>query len=153
MPIETGPSKKKKYPISQGTGEAWPELEREAAHMAIVEKPQLMQDVNKIRPMNWYEKYALKGADAVTWPWGTVALNRDIIEQNKSNLGDVLIHELTHVGQKPGLFKSMRNLLPGGPEYLARPEEQEAFQAEAERKRRGDIRLPKGIDTSPSNRK
>ena len=130
-------------PMSESTATKWPELQSEWAGREL-EMPAETTLTNRVRPMNWYEKYASgPNADAITWPWGTIALNKDVIEQNKSNLGDVLVHELTHIGQKPGILKYMRNLLPGGPEYLARPEEQEAFQAEAERRvRRKDIQLP-----------
>lgn len=155
MPVDTG---SRKYQLSEKTIREWPELDREVAHMTNVEQPDLMRRTKKIRPMNWYEKFALKGADAITWPWGTIAMNKDAMKKNNSNLGDVLAHELTHIGQKSGILGNMRRMLPGAPSYLARPDEQEAFQAENERYKHmatRDIHLSskydKVIETGPSS--
>lgn len=145
-------------PISQSVQDKWPELATNWANREI-DMPSETTATNKVRPMNWLEKYAVPGADAVTWPWGTIALNKDVMDKNKSNLGDVLTHELTHVGQgqKTGIIGNLRNTLNAPASYLARPNEQEAFGAEASRNvRRGDIQLipeKKKLTTGPSSAK
>lgn len=127
-------------------GQKWPELEQSWAGREI-EMPQETQDTSSVRPMNWYEKnFAAKDADAITWPWGTIALNKDLIEKNKSNLGDVLVHELTHVGQnKTGMLDYLKGLYRSATSsYEADPREQSAFAAEVNRKvRKKDIDLDK----------
>lgn len=138
----------------RGTGtkvkgvEQWPELGHQWAGREH-EMPKETAATNKVRPMNWYEKnFAAPDADAITWPWGTIALNRDVIEKNKSNLGDVLVHELTHVGQnKSGMLDYLKGLYRSNTgSYEADPREQEAFAAEINRKvRKRDIDLDKPV--------
>lgn len=138
-------------PVSESTAAAWPELEKSWAGREI-EMPSETAATHKVRPMNWYEKYAVgPSGRAIAWPWGTIALDREGIEREKMDLDDLLVHELTHVGQvkKSGLAKHLKETIGASPEYLARPYEQEAFEAEASRNvRRTDIPLPtqRGID-------
>lgn len=124
----------------------WPQLEQSFAGREI-EMPKETEATSSVRPMNWYEKnFAAPDADAITWPWGTIALNKDLIEKNKANLDDVLVHELTHVGQnKKGMLDYLKGLYRSATSsYEADPREQEAFAAEANRRvRRGDISLDK----------
>lgn len=124
----------------------WPELEQKWAGREI-EMPKETADTSSVRPMNWYEKnFAAPDSDAITWPWGTIALNKDVITKNKSDLGDVLVHELTHIGQnKVGMLDYLKGLYRSNTgSYEADPREQEAFAAEANRRvRRGDISLDK----------
>lgn len=128
-----------------GAGD-WPELHQSWAGREI-EMPKETAATRKVRPMNWYEKYwAAPDADAVTWPYlGTIALNRDLIEKNKQNLGDVLVHELTHVGQNrnTSILDFLKRMIPGGSgSYYEDPRETQAFEAERKRPvRRHDIEL------------
>lgn len=150
--IKTGPSPSLWAKLTGGamskSMDDWPAAQTAWANEQI-RQPNITNAVGTVRPMNWYErKFAAPGADAIQWPWGTIAMNRQNIEANKSDVGDVLVHELKHVEQGPSLMRYLRNTI-GGKDYLARPEEQEAFQAEAERNvRRGDIQLP-GPKTPP----
>ena len=99
-----------------------------------------------VRPMNALERWLLPQAAGIMWPWGRISLNRPLIEQSELDPGDVTAHELVHVGQqqREGLLPTLlRDLVASRQEYLARPHEQEALEAEARRPiRRHDIRLP-----------
>ncbi|MEM3038633.1 MAG: hypothetical protein QXE45_04480 [Thermoplasmata archaeon] len=119
-----------------------PALEREWALMESVERPDDTAHVGKVRLMNWIERLLQPKAQALTWPWGTIALNMENIPE--SELGDVLAHELEHVRQlrKEGLPRMLWKSLTAQKDYLARPYEQEAFEAEARRPvRRQNIEL------------
>ncbi len=114
------------------SSEGWPELDAAWAGREH-ELPNETQATNKVRPMNWYEKnFAAPDADAITWPWGTIALNKDVINKNKQDLGTVLAHELTHVGQNQGgLLNTLKGLYRSSQSsYDADPKEQEAFAYE-----------------------
>jgi hypothetical protein len=130
----------------------WPQLDTAWAGREI-EMPKETAAANKVRPMNWYEKnFAAPDADAITWPWGTIALNRDVIEKNKQDLGTVLAHELTHVKQNQGgLLNTLKGLYrSANSSYDADPKEQEAFAYEGTRPvRTRDISL----DPPPVRRK
>ena len=98
-----------------------------------------------VKPMNRLEELLLPQAAAITWPWGRVAMNQPVIEQAGLDPGDVMTHELTHVGQqqKEGMLRTLLKSLTASPDYLARPYEQEALMAEQIRPiRRTDIALP-----------
>lgn len=132
-------------PISERVQENWPELANKWALMESSEMPHEAAATNRVRSMNFIEKYLEPRADAITWPWGTIALNKELIGKNKADIGDILAHELTHVGQrkKSGLMKHWAETITAPKEYLARPHEQEALEAETRRPvRHGDIRLP-----------
>lgn len=137
-------------PMSESLQTEWPELAKEWATQEM-RMPFETSQTPRVRPMNWFEKFALPKAQAVTLPWGTIGLNRDMIEQGSGNLGDILVHELTHVGQPTDLGLEFRRMIGAVPAYLDRPEEKEAWAAEAKRYRPRDINLP--IDTGPKKRK
>jgi hypothetical protein len=138
---------KKKYPLSEKDARAWPELEKELARQAITEMPDAVARTNKIRPMNLLERLLTPSdTEAITRPWGTIALNRKAIESGGTKLGDVLTHELTHVNQLQNkgilskLFGGLNRLTNG---YGDNPDEIAAFEAEAKRRVPSkDIRLP-----------
>lgn len=111
----------------------WPELAQKWAGREV-EFPEEAGKVNRIGPMNWFEKWKNPDAYAATSPFGTISLNRELIEKDKQNLGDVLTHELGHVGQgKSGFLRQF---------YEPSKLEDEAVNKEALRKiRRKDIHL------------
>ena len=100
----------------------------------------------KVQPMNAMERFLLpENVAAVTWPWGRIGMHQGRIEGAGLDPGDVMAHELTHIGQqqKEGALRTMLRALTSNQEYLARPHEQEALQAEVMRPvRRTDINLP-----------
>lgn len=111
---------------------------------AQIEMPKQAEAAN-IQPMNWLEARLLPGAAAVTWPWGRIGMHEGRITQSGLDPGDVMAHELTHIGQtqRDGMIRAMLKSMTGPKDYLARPYEQEALQAEAQRPvRRSDIHLP-----------
>lgn len=134
-------------PMSESTAQEWPQLAQEWTRQEF-ERPNETTMTNRVRPMNWYEKFASGDAHAVTWPWGTVALNKKAIEGDKADLGGILSHELTHIGQKPSIMRHLQNTvtnMASGLPYEERAEEQEAFAAEKMRpRRRKDIFLGTG---------
>lgn len=142
--------------MSSSTEKSWPELSTEWASRQI-NMPNETAATNRVMEMDPISKYMYPDAYAVTGPLGTIGLNRKLIEQDKQNLGDVLTHELTHVaqGKREGLFKHVKNIVTADKDYVSRPYEKEAFDAEQNRKViRNDIQLPapKKIETGPSKR-
>lgn len=119
--------------LSNKLGDEWPELQKQWAGRQV-EMPKEADQVNKIGKMGIFSKWRNPDAYAVTGPFGTINLNRDLIEKDKQDLGDVLVHELTHVGQgKQGFLRKIYN-----PSAV----ENEAVNAEAMRKvRKEDIPL------------
>ncbi len=135
-------------PISQSTDKEWPEL-RGAFAGREIEMPDKAAAVNTLRPMNMIEKAILPGTAGITWPWGTVALNRDEIKNSGLDLNDTLAHELVHAGQNTvsGLLKKIYNapsdfMKP----YQDKSQEKEAFDYEHNRPvRHYDINLKSPI--------
>ena len=125
--------------------DAWPEMEAAWAGRQI-EMPEEAKAVRKLRPMSWMDRLVVPpGALAATYPWNTIIYDKDAIQRDKMPLDDLLVHELTHVGQgqKEGLIGMLMKIISADPEYMNRDYEQEAFKAEGARKvRRGDIALP-----------
>lgn len=123
-------------PLSQGTANKWPELRQAWAGM----QSQYPRDANKVShigEMGPLSKMIHGDADAITGPFGSIKLNRDIIAKNGQNVNDVLAHELTHVGQGPMAF--IRKMF-GDPTV-----ESDAVDREALRNRRTgniDLRAP-----------
>lgn len=111
----------------------WPELEASFAGREI-EMPAEANKVNRIINMGPFSRWRNPDAYAVTGPFGTIALNRKLIEKDNQNLDDVLVHELAHVGQgKSGFLRKFFN---------SSDIEQEAINREALRNvRREDIPL------------
>lgn len=129
--------------LSKKDAQAWPELEASWAGREI-EMPKETSKTGRVRQMNRIEKFMAPGADAVAWPWGTIALDKDAIEANNSNLDDVLVHELTHVGQssKRNILQKLMNAYRNRGKYFTHPDEIAAFEAEEKRPvRRYDIDL------------
>lgn len=111
----------------------WPELAQNWASREI-EMPNETGQVNRIQPMGWLGKALSGGAYASSNPLtGIMSVNRDAIDKDNQNLGDVLTHELTHMGQGPmGMIRGL----------FSNQMEDEAVNAEAFRKvRRKDIHL------------
>jgi len=111
---------------------------------AQIERPREAA-ASSVRSMNALERLLLPQAAGVFWPWGRIGLNRPLIEQSGLDPGDVTAHELVHVGQqqREGFVPTLLRDLLASREYLARPHEQEALEAEVTRPvRRGDIPLP-----------
>ena len=125
--------------LSDTSKKNWPQLANAWAAQEI-EMPDETQAVGNLRPMNFLEQL-LPDAQGITYPWGTIALNRDNIEKEKADLRSVLRHELTHIGQT-GTPKSLLRGLYGQltNTYENRPNEIEAF------KRMYLKKIPKDID-------
>lgn len=126
-------------PISQDVQQEWPELAKQWASHEM-RMPKETTKATKVKPMNWLERMMHGNAYAITRPWNTIALNRPAIEQDKIDLGDVLTHELTHVGQTPGFLGYFGS--------RAKQLEDEAMRSEMTRKRPRDINLP--LEASPN---
>ena len=112
----------------------WPQLQQSLAGRQI-EMPNEAAKLNMISEMGPLSRMRHPDAYAVTGPFGNIALNRKLIETDKQNLDDVMVHELTHVGQgKKGFLGKFIN-----PSKI----ENDAIDREATRNvRRGDIYLP-----------
>lgn len=120
-------------PLSAKTAQGWPELEKSWAGRQI-EMPNESAKVTNIGEMGMLSKLRYPNAYAATGPFGTVKLNRELIDREKADIDDVLVHELAHVGQGPMGFV---NQLFGS----AKPEN-DAINREAFRKvRKTDINL------------
>lgn len=129
--------------ISDKTSQEWPDLAQAWASRSA-EMPRETAMTRSVRPMNAYERFVSGDASAVTWPWGTIALNRPAIEADKTDLNSTLTHELTHVGQRPSLLRHLQNTVTNalsGLGYTERPEEADAFAAERAYKKPKDIYL------------
>ena len=132
-------------PLSDRDAADWPELAKQWSGREI-ERPYDTAKTNSVRPMNMIERAILPGAAGVTWPWGSIGLNRKVIEDNGLDLGDTLVHELAHVGQGGG--GGLMRKLVNAPADIMRPYheksyEKEAFDAEHNRPvRHFDINLP-----------
>lgn len=133
-------------PMSESMQSEWPELQREFVKREF-DMPQEAAATNRMFRMGPVMKWLNPDAYAVTGPLGTIALNRELIEKDKQNLGDVLTHELTHIGQGKRGF--LRNI------YEPSVVENEAINREALRYRPRDVNLPveKGIKIGPTSAK
>ena len=121
-------------PISESTDKEWPEL-RGAFAGREIERPDLAGSVTSVKPMGMFNRWRYPDAYAVTNPLGGIQLNKQLIDKEKSDINDILIHEMTHAKQGGGGF--LRKL------YNPDPVEHEAINAEAMRKvRKTDIHLP-----------
>lgn len=120
--------------MAESTKQDWPELNTEWASREV-DMPNETSATSRVMPMGSLFKKMNPDAYAVTGPLGTIALNRELIEKDKQNLGDVLTHELTHVKQgKKGFLRQ----LSGDSEV-----ESEAINREAMRKvNKNDVDLP-----------
>lgn len=119
--------------MSDSTAQQWPDLEKAVAGRQI-EMPEESAKVNRVMSMGPLFKMLNPDAYAVTGPFKTIALNKDLIEHDKQDVNDVLAHELAHVGQgSRGFLRKFTE-----PDAV----ENEAVNREALRKvRRTDIRL------------
>lgn len=121
-------------PISETTSQEWPALATSWAGRQI-ERPDLEGGVTSLKPMGMFNKWRYPDAYAVTNPMGGIQLNRDLIEKEGQDIGDILVHEMTHANQGAGGF--LRKF------YNPSKDEDAAINAEAMRKvRKGDIQLP-----------
>ena len=113
--------------MSDDTTTEWPELANAWAGREI-ELPQEAAATKAVRPMNSFEKFISGDAAGLTWPWKTIAVNRDVVENEGMDLGDVLAHELIHVGQN-SLGGLLRNAYSNvSKKYGNQPREIEAFE-------------------------
>jgi len=87
-------------PISESTSTRWPALAKAWGGRQI-EMPRESAKVTNIGEMGPFTKWRNPEAYAVTGPFGTMRFNRELIEKNKQDLNDVMVHELAHVGQGP----------------------------------------------------
>lgn len=113
MPLKTEPNPSLLHRmfggLSNSSAKQWPELEQ-AWHGREIEMPKETARTGIVRPMNIIERAMNPDAYAKTSMFGNIALNRPMIEGHNQNLSDVLVHELTHVGQgKSGFLKKYLN--------------------------------------------
>lgn len=127
--------------LPQNLQDKWPELAKQWAGRQV-ERPDLAAKVGGISEMGLFSKWMNPDAYGSTSPFGHISLNRDLIEKDKQDLGDVLIHEMTHVGQgQKGFLRKY---------YEPNKVENEAVNAEGLRKvRKTDIPL-RGNKIDPS---
>jgi hypothetical protein len=120
--------------MSDSLSQQWPELQKEFVNREF-DMPQEAAKTNRLMQMGPIMRWLHPDAYAVTGPLGTVALNRNLIEKEGQHLGDVLTHELTHVGQgRRGFLKNF---------YNPTEVEREAIDKEAMMKKdRRDVYLP-----------
>lgn len=118
-------------PLSQSNADKWPALASSWAGRQT-EMPNEAKGVGKLKPMNFIER-AIYGpnSQAVTYPWGTIAVNRENVERNKIDLNSLLVHELTHIGQ--GQKEGIMNMFSRGGSKDMPDYEQEAYDAENNR--------------------
>ena len=121
----------------------WPDLEQAWLNRQV-NQPRETQGVS-VRPTNAIENFWLNnvggGVSAVNYPWGTIAINRKVVEEDK-NLEDTLTHEITHRNQ--GLRPKMR-FLDLFRSWENRELEKEAITSESKYKKKPlgrDIYLP-----------
>lgn len=119
--------------MSPATAEGWPELQRAWASHEM-QRPEETGRTNRVFNMGPLSKFFLPQAYAVTGPFGTIGLNRELIDKDKQSVDDVLAHELAHI--KQGKRGFLRNY------YEPTAVENEAINAEAMRYRPRDINLP-----------
>lgn len=123
-------------PLSQNTAKQWPELEKQWAGRQI-EMPNEEGKVTSLGTMNMFDKFRYPDTFGVTGPFGGIKLNRELIEKENADVGDILVHEMTHAGQGSGGF--LKRLV--NPK-LGNELENQAINKEALRKvRKHDIEL------------
>jgi len=92
-------------PLPESLSQKWPELQRQWVGQEM-EYPNEAARVNRIMEAGPIFKMLNPDAYAVTGPFGTISLNRELIEKDKQDLGNVLAHELGHVEQgKKGFLR------------------------------------------------
>lgn len=128
-------------PLSEKTGEKWPQLAKSWMGRQV-ERPDLEGAVTSVGKMGMFNKWRYPDAYAVTNPFGGIQLNRELIEKEKQDVDDILIHEMTHANQGAGGF--LRKF------YNPSKDEDEAVNAESLRKvRKTDIPLrPSSTNTN-----
>lgn len=130
-------------PVHSSTEKEWPELAAAWAGREI-EKPQETAMTNKVRQMNKFEQWMNPGAYGITYPWNTIALNKERIKHGVYPLDDVLVHELAHVKQNANPIKNWLQQVMYSGDYMDDPNEIEAFNEMFNRQvRRADIHLPR----------
>lgn len=119
--------------ISSGLKNKYPEIE--GAFMGRqIEMPREANAVTRISEMGPWGRMMSPNAYASTGPFGNIALNMDMIKQDKQDVNDVLAHEMTHARQ--GMMGHIKSL------FGSRAPEDEAINKESMRKvRRTDIQL------------
>lgn len=142
-------------PISQSTEEEWPELARHWAS-AEINMPEETSRVAKVRELGPIGRAQIGDAYGGFYPTsGTIGLNRDLVTKDNM-LRDVLVHELTHAGQNPGIMGMLNKVRHQFTPYTERPEEKEALAAERNypwREKGRDTYLPSGpLDTGPTTK-
>lgn len=111
--------------------------------------PDAVQGLKQVRPMNWLEQLTGGGAEAKTYPDGTIAVNEPVLKQDHTDPAVVLAHELTHVRQAQDAgspvmawWNTISNNLTHP--YQENPQEQDAFDLDQrfQDARKNDIELP-----------
>lgn len=113
-------------PVSQSTAQSWPELNTAWQGMKQ-EYPQDTAQVPRVAEMGMLSKLIHGDADAVTGPFGTIHLNREVIKNKGQDINDVLAHELTHVGQGP--MRGLIHKMFGNPEVESQAVNREGMRA------------------------
>lgn len=122
-------------PVSDNQARRWPALAGSFATQSA-QMPREASKTNHVGEMGPIFRALNPTAYAATGPFGTIKLNRELIERENQDIGDVLTHEMAHVGQGP--MGWLKNAFGIDSDKL----EHEAINKEALRKvRRGDIYL------------
>lgn len=108
---------------------SWPELSKSFDKMQR-ENPTATAST-MVRPMGPIAKMLHPNAYGYTSPWGTVSLNRELMNEDKADLDSTLAHELVHVNQtnRLGAIRTIYNNLTGNQAL-----EDEAYKAEDTRR-------------------
>lgn len=89
--------------------------------------------------MGGIAQHLLPGAEGWTSPMGGISLNPEMMKgKSADEVGDTLLHELTHVHQakQRGVIGQVLATLMDKLPYGQKPDELEAFQSEADRRTR-----------------
>lgn len=107
----------------------------EARKLLSSEAPDI--NTTPIQPYGPISKLLMRGAEAYVSPMGTIYANPDVLQDRRpQEIADTLLHELTHVRQmkeRSPIQRIVEYFNQRGA-YGQRPDEMEAFQAEANRR-------------------
>jgi hypothetical protein len=81
----------------------WPAAEKSWVGRSV-EYPEDAKRVRRVAEMGPFSRFRYKDAYAATGPFGTIYLNRPLIEKENADLDSIFSHELTHAGQGLGGF-------------------------------------------------
>lgn len=117
--------------------EPLPPVVQEATKRLAADAPDIQK--TPVKAFGALSKLLMPHAEAYVSPMGTIYANQDRLkDQDPETVADTLLHELTHVRQKNSRtpFQTLMEYFNQQGAYGQRPDEMEAFQAEADRRTR-----------------